>query len=185
MRRPAITYAEYLELERTSGEKHEYLRGEVWAMAGGTVAHARITMNLGIALGVALRGRPCTVFSSDLRVRVEETDRSTYPDVTVVCGAPVLSTNDADAVTNPTVIIEVLSDSTEASDRGEEFAHLQRLRSLKEYVLVSQKERRVDVYRRGEGVTWTLIPCTVGAFELEALEAHLELEDVYRDPTAP
>ena len=96
----------------------------------------------------------------------------------------LVATSDPDAVVNPILIIEVLSDSTEASDRGEKFAHLQRLLSLKEYVLVSQKERRIDVYRRGEGVTWTLLPCTAGSVELKSVEAVLQLDDVYADPSA-
>lgn len=183
MRQLTQTYAEYLDFERTSAEKHEYLRGEVWAMAGGTLAHARITMNLGAALTAALKGRPCTVYSSDLRVRVEATNRSTYPDVTVVCGRPLVAADDGDAVINPTLIIEVLSDSTEASDRGEKFAHLQRLASLKEYVLVSQKERRIDVYRRAEGRSWVLLPCTEGELELRSVEVSVPLAVVYADPT--
>lgn len=179
-----MTYAQYLELERGSLEKHEYLRGQVWAMAGGTPSHAQIAANVTAALSAALKGRPCGAFSSDLRVRVVETDRSTYPDVTVVCGKRQLAPDDENAVVNPTLIVEVLSDSTEASDRGEKFAHLQRLPSLKEYVLVSQREQRVEVFRRGEGATWTLLPFTSGRVDLKSVDAFLELAEVYADPTA-
>lgn len=108
---PVMTYAEYLELERRSEEKHEYLRGEVWAMAGGTPGHAKIAANVTGALIAALRGKPCGVFSSDLRVRVTETDRSTYPDVTVICGKREAAADDENAVVNPTLIVEVLSDA--------------------------------------------------------------------------
>jgi Uma2 family endonuclease len=181
MRQPTLTYPEYLALERTSPEKHEYLRGAVWAMAGGTPSHARIASNILGALIAALKGRPCVVFNSDLRVRVEETDRSTYPDVTVVCREQLTARDDADAVVNPTLVIEVLSDSTEASDRGEKFAHLQRLSSLKEYVLVTQQERRVELFRRGEGM-WTFHTFTTGRVELKSVDALLELDDVYADP---
>ena len=179
-----MTYAQYLELERGSLEKHEYLRGQVWAMSGGTPSHAQIAANVTAALAAFLKGRPCGVFSSDLRVRVVETDRSTYPDVTVVCGKRQLAPDDENAVVNPTLIVEVLSDSTEASDRGEKFAHLQRLPSLKEYVLVSQREQRVEVFRRGEGATWTLLPFTSGRVDLKSVDAFLELAEVYADPTA-
>lgn len=178
-----MTYAQYLELERASLEKHEYLGGQVWAMAGGTPSHAKIAANITAALSAALKGRPCGAFSSDLRVRVVETDRSTYPDVTVVCGKRQLAPDDENAVVNPTLIVEVLSDSTEASDRGEKFAHLQRLPSLKEYVLVSQREQRVEVFRRGEGATWTLLPFTSGRVDLKSVDAFLELAEVYADPT--
>lgn len=184
MRQPTMTYAQYLALERTSSEKHEFLRGEVWAMAGGTPSHARIATNVAIAIGVALRGRPCAVFNSDLRVRVEETNRSTYPDVTVVCNKQLTASDDEDAVVNPALIVEVLSDSTEASDRGEKFAHLQHLPSLKEYVLVSQREQRIEVFRRGESPTWTFIPFTKGPVELKSIDAVLEMADVYANPLA-
>lgn len=184
MRNAAMTYGEYLDLERRSSEKHEYLRGEVWAMAGGTPSHAQIAANVTAGLSASLKGRPCGVFSSDLRVRVVETDRSTYPDVTVVCGKRQLASDDDGAVVNPIVIVEVLSDSTEASDRGEKFAHLQRLPSLKEYVLVSQREQRIEVFRRGEGTTWTFLPFTSGRVDLKSIDASLELADVYADPTA-
>jgi Uma2 family endonuclease len=177
-----MTYAEYLAQEATSLEKHEYLRGDVWAMAGGTPTHARLCGNVTIALGLALRGRPCAVFSADLRVRVEATDRTTYPDVTVVCGQPRAAADDADAIVNPTLIVEVLSDSTEAFDRGEKFAHLQRLPSLQEYVLVSQREQRTEVFRRGEGATWTLLPSTGGAVELRSVGASVDFADIYADP---
>jgi Uma2 family endonuclease len=183
MRRPTMTYAQYLALERTSPEKHEFLRGEVWAMAWGTPSHARIATNIASALVVALKGRPCAVFNSDLRVRVEESDRSTYPDVSVVCREQRTAADDDDAIVNPTLIVEVLSDSTEASDRGEKFAHLQRLPSLMEYVLVSQREQRVELFRRGEGM-WMLFTCTAGRVELKSLDVALELADVYANPLA-
>jgi Uma2 family endonuclease len=102
-----MTYAEYLEFERTSDVKHEYLRGEVFAMAGGTPEHARLAANVISELGGALRGRPCSVFTSDVRVRIETTDRSTYPDVTVVCDRLQRAADDPDAITNPVVIVEV------------------------------------------------------------------------------
>lgn len=179
-----MSHAQYLELERRSEEKHEYLRGEVWAMAGGTPSHARIAANVIGTLIAALRGKPCGVFSSDLRVRVVETDRSTYPDVTVICGKREIAADDENAVVNPTLIVEVLSDATEASDRGEKFAHLQRLASLQEYVLVSQREQRVEVFRRGEGATWTLLPYTSGRVALSSVDAALDFADIYADPTA-
>lgn len=183
--KPRMTYPEYLAHEKSAELKHEYLRGEVWAMVGGTPTHARIQQNISTALAMALKGRPCGVYSSDLRVRIEATDRSTYPDVTVICGKLQLAADDPDAVVNPLLVVEVLSDSTEASDRGEKFAHYRRLDSLQEYVLVSQHLRRVEIFRRGEGVSWTFIP--VGEhepIELTSLDVRLHLDDVYANPNA-
>ncbi|MCC6525818.1 MAG: Uma2 family endonuclease [Polyangiaceae bacterium] len=182
--RRVLTHAQYLALEASSDAKHEYLRGEAWAMAGGTPRHAKLAANVTAALTTALRGKPCGVFSADLRIRVEETDRTTYPDVTVVCGKREIARDDELAVVNPVVIVEVLSDATEASDRGEKFAHLQRLPSLQEYVLVSQAEPRIEVFRRGAGTTWVLTPHTGGRVELASLGVALDFAELYADPTA-
>jgi Uma2 family endonuclease len=183
--RSRVTYPEYLELERTSEVKHEYLRGEVFAMAGGTPEHSRLAANVIRLIGTALLGRPCVVLTSDARVRIEETDRSTYPDVSVVCGRLEPAADDPDAITNPVVIVEVLSDATEADDRGEKFAHYRRLASLREYVLVSQRARRLEVYRRRDE-RWSLDEAGVGqTLHLESIDAALSVDEVYRDPLAP
>lgn len=182
---PRMTYAEYLALEARAETRHEFLRGEVWAMAGGSPRHAVLCANVARLLGNALKGRPCSVFTADLRVRVDATDRTTYPDVTVVCGKRTTSAVDAQAVTNPAVVVEVLSESTEASDRGEKFAHLQRLESLREFVLVSQVERRVEVFSRSEGNVWTYAAYGPGgSARLPSVEVQLELDALYDDPTA-
>jgi Uma2 family endonuclease len=179
-----LTFAAYLELERSSAVKHEYLRGEVFAMAGGTVEHARLQATFARELGIALSGKPCNVFSSDLRIRVLATDRATYADVVVVCGKTETAPDDPDSVVNPVVLVEVLSDSSEASDRGEKFAHYRRIPSLRDYVLVSQKGPRLEVYSR-EGERWVLTEAVGGgAIELPSLGVGLRVDDVYRDPTA-
>jgi Uma2 family endonuclease len=177
-----MTYAQYLEFERASDARHEYLRGEVFAMAGGSPEHARLTANLIRELGAALRGRPCAVFTSDARVRIEATDRATYPDVTVVCGRLEHAPEDPDSITNPVVIVEVLSDATEADDRGEKFAHYRRLVSLREYLLVSQRARRLEIYRR-RGDRWLLDEAGAGQIlRLDSIEVDLAVDEVYRDP---
>ena len=150
----AFTYPEYLALERRTDTRHEWRRGEVWAMAGGTPKHAVVCANVVRLLGNALASRPCTVHTSDQKVRVEATDRSTYPDITVVCGKRELSSVDPNAVTNPIAIVEVLSDGTESDDRGEKAVQYRRIASLREHVLVSQKERHVEVYSRDDGGEW-------------------------------
>ena len=182
MKYPVVTYAEYLAREATSEVKHEFLRGDVWAMAGGTPSHARLCASLSRVIGNKLAGKPCVPYSSDLRVRVEVTDRSTYPDLTIVCGADQFAKDDPDAITNPTVIVEVLSETTERSDRGEKFAHYQRLPALQEYVLVSQTETRIEVFRRREK-TWVLSIYETGdVVHLESLSLEFPIDSIYADP---
>jgi Uma2 family endonuclease len=182
-----MTLDAYLDGEQRSEIKHEYLRGEVYAMAGGTPEHAALAMAVGAALTTALAGRKCRVFSSDLRVRVEATDLSTYPDLTVICGRFEHAAADPNAATNPTLIVEVLSDSTEAYDRGEKFAHYRRLPSLREYLLVSQREPRLEAYRRNAAGEWVLSEAGAGeVLVLASLEGvRLETDAIYRDPLAP
>lgn len=179
-----ISYADYLDHERASATKHEYVGGMILAMAGGSPEHARLAGSLARLLGNAIEGRPCAVFSSDLRVRITETNRATYPDLTVVCGHRQTAPDDGDAIVNPTILVEVLSDSTEADDRGEKFAHYRRLSSLQEYVLVAQKAQRIEVFRR-EGERWVLTEHGPGTVvELPSIGARLSVDEIYRDPLA-
>jgi Uma2 family endonuclease len=140
-----------------------------------------LSQAIGAALTVALRGKSCAAFSSDLRVRIQATGRSTYPDVTVVCGKLERDAIDADAVTNPRVIVEVLSPSTESSDRGDNWAHLD---SLREYVLVSQSTARVEVFSRDEAQSgWLYRQYGAGqTVELRSLEASLDVDAIYANP---
>jgi len=140
--RRRATYAEYLAFAETSEIKHEFISGEIVAMSGGTIAHGRLIGQLGGLVRDALKGRPCVVLPAEVRVRIRAADRATYPDLHVVCTAVETDPDDAHAVVNPIVIIEVLSDSTADADRGDTFAAYRRLRSLRQYVLVSQHERR-------------------------------------------
>lgn len=182
MMNPAMTYAEYLALEARSDVKHEYLRGDVWAMAGGTPRHGRLATSFATALGGALRGRPCVVYSSDVRIRIESTGRSTYPDLSVVCGKDQFAADDPNALTNPIIILEVLSEGTERSDRGEKFAHYQRLASLQEYVLIDQEQPRIEVFRR-QGNAWLLSIYEGGStVELESVGVDIDVNAVYADP---
>jgi Uma2 family endonuclease len=146
-----VSYADYLAEEEAAEQKHEFHDGEIVAMAGASVEHARLAAELGFLLSSGVRGRGCTVYSSDLRIRIDEVNRTHYADLTVVCGPVERSPVDAEGVTNPRVVVEVLSDSTEAYDRGEKFRNYRRLASLTEYVLVSQREPVIEVYRRTEG----------------------------------
>ena len=181
-----VSYDAYLESEAASEVKHEFLRGELYAMAGGTPEHAALAMTIGAELNYSLRGRPCRVYSSDLRVRVEATDLSTYPDLAVVRGALETSAIDPNAAINPVVIVEVLSDSTEGYDRGEKFAHYRQIPSLREYILVSQQTRRLESHYKNDAGEWVLREAGPGAaLELRALEdVRLETDVVYHDPLA-
>ena len=156
-----VTYEEYLAREAVSPTKLEYCRGEVVDMSGGTLEHSALAMALGMAIGNAIAGGPCRVYSSDAKVRVDATDLSTYPDLSIVCGPVVRSLRDQNALTNPTVLVEVLSPSTEAYDRGAKFRHYRRLSSLQEMVFVNHASAVVEVHRRNEA----------GRFELFVFEA--------------
>ena len=180
-----MSYAEYVALERRAEVKHEYVNGRVYAMAGGTPEHARLAGAVVGDLRAALRGKPCAPFSSDLRVRIAATGRATYPDVTVVCGALVRDGEDPDAIQNPTVLVEVLSDTTESDDRGEKWAHYQRIASLREYVLVSQKSPRVEVFTRDatDPAVWHYRDHGPGTqARLASIDTHLDVDALYASP---
>lgn len=178
-----MSYAEYLELTERAEVRHEFIDGRVVAMAGGSIEHSRLVARIGHLLQQGLEGRPCNVFSSDGRVRIETTNRSTYPDVSVVCGPVVPAADDPHGITNPTVIVEVLSDTTEKEDRGSKFAHYRRLKSLEEYVLLAQDVPRIEIFRR-EAEVWTLREYGPGdQIELASLALSIAVDRIYLDPT--
>jgi Uma2 family endonuclease len=184
-RKPMMTYAEYFAFEDKSVERHEFLNGEVFAMSGGTIEHAGLIAGVTSALMQAVRDRPCRVFSSDLRIRIRPTGLTTYPDVSVVCGKAEVDAEDPHAIVNPTVIVEVLSDSTEAYDRGEKAAHYRHLPSLREYVLVSQHRPRIEVHRKNVAGRWELYEYESGSrVELASVGCTLAVDEVYREPLA-
>lgn len=177
-----MTYDEYLALEASSPLKHEYIRGEVYAMSGGTPTHARLGATLIAALVSALKGRPYVVYASSLSVRVEATDATLHPDVTV-CGKLETSARDKNAVVNPKVIVEVLSESTEGYDRGAKASHYRQIPALSEFVLVSQAEPLVEVHRRNERGRWELaVEARSGEVPIEGLGVALTVEEIYADP---
>jgi Uma2 family endonuclease len=177
-----LTYAEYDELERTSDEKHEYVRGEIFNMAGATPTHEALVIAVGSELRGLLRGRPCVVMGSSARVRIDDTDTDTYPDLTVICGRRRHAEGSRLATVNPILLVEVLSDSTEAWDRGGKFAHYRRLPSLQHYVLVSQHEHLVEVYTRETDGRWTLSEASSGEIALERLGIALSVDAIYDFP---
>jgi Uma2 family endonuclease len=183
--RKRATYAEYVAFAETAELKHEFIDGEIVAMSGGTIAHGRLIGRVTALVGRALEGRPCVVLPAEVRVRIRAADRATYPDLFVVCDSVEADPDDDHAVVNPTVIVEVLSSSTADSDRGDKFAAYRRLRSLRESVLVSQKEQRIDVYRR-DGRRWNLDEYRSGeTFKLESISVELVVDEVYSDALGP
>lgn len=181
-RKPTMTYAEYLAFEDKAIGRHELLNGEVFAMGGGTIEHARLIAGVSIALGNALRDRPCCVYTAELRIRIRATGLTTYPDVSVICGKAEIDSEDPCAIVNPTLVVEVLSDSTEAYDRGEKAAHYRHLPSLREYMLVSQHRPRIEVYRRNGAGRWELYEYESGSVELASVDCTVSVDEVYRDP---
>ena len=176
-----LTPEQYLEIERKADFRSEYYSGEMFAMAGATEPHILIVSNLVIELGLQLRKRPCRVYSTDMRVRVNAAGLYTYPDVVAICGEPRFADEKRDLLLNPLVIVEVLSPSTEAYDRGEKFAQYRRLDSLTDYLLVSQDKMRVEHYVRQPDSHWLLSEASGpdARVEIAALKCNLLLADVY------
>ncbi|MBX3275695.1 MAG: Uma2 family endonuclease [Sandaracinaceae bacterium] len=184
--RQLFTFDDYVLLEEMSTVRHEFLNGEVWAMAGGSPDHAAIAANVIRLLGNALSGRPCRVHTSDLRVRVARTGLGTYPDATVICGRVEIDPEDGKRQTalNPTLLVEVLSPSTESYDRGEKLGHYKQIDSLREVMLVAHDERRVDLWRR-TGRGWTQLSYREDeSVRLDSLDCTLSVDDIYFDPLA-
>lgn len=177
------TYREYLALEAASNVRHEFLDGEIYAMAGGIREHAAICANMVSALVAELRGRGCQVHSSDLRVRVLETGLATYPDVTVVCNHVELDPDDRNTITNPAFVVEVLSPSTAAYDRSTKLEHYKAIKSLREIVLVAHDERLIEVSQR-DGSSWSRREARSGTVTLQSVACTLNVAEVFRDELA-
>ncbi len=174
------TPEQYLALERKSEIKHEYHRGEMFAMAGASREHNLIAVNVSSVLRNQLLTRPCETYAGDMRILVRPTSLYVYPDIVAVCGEPSFVDSHSDTLLNPTAIIEILSPSTEAYDRGEKFAQYRKIASLRNYVLIAQDEVRVERFTR-RGDEWVLTEWTglddVG--RLDAIDCELPLRDVY------
>ena len=176
-----LTPEEYLELETQSSIKHEYIDGEVCAMAGTTDAHNTIALNLAFLIRNHLRGTGCSIYFADLKVRLEKRNCFYYPDLLVTCNS-----QDQETPTHkrfPKLIVEVLSDSTEAFDRGDKFNDYQTLESLEEYILVNTKYQRVEIFRRSPQTGWlfqTYTP-TNTTFFLHTLDLAISFTDLYED----
>ncbi|MGB2611131.1 MAG: Uma2 family endonuclease [Isosphaeraceae bacterium] len=175
-----FTPQEYLALERKSETRNEYYNGEIFAMAGASREHNLTVANLLRDIGNQLEDRPCESYPSDMRVFIEATGLYTYPDVSVVCGEPRFQDREVDTLLNPTVIVEVLSPSTEAYDRGDKFRHYRRIDSLREFVLISQDRMMVERYTR-QGKDWVLSEMTDPdqVLKLESIGCQIPLDRIY------
>lgn len=175
-----LTVDEYLAFNEAAEVKHEFVNGELVAMSGGTARHAAVAMELGARLYALLvpRGHGCRPTGSDQRLYVEETDAWYYPDLQVICGRWAMA-SDGVSVTNPTVIVEVLSPSTRSRDLGEKWAHYRRIPSLQTYLIVDHAAREVLAYRRAE-TGWTFTEHTSGSVALAGIDVELAIADIFR-----
>jgi Uma2 family endonuclease len=176
-----ITPQEYLERERKAEIKSEFLDGEMFAISGVTPQHSRIVVNITGDLNNQFADHPCEVHGPNMRVKVSPTGLYTYPDVVAVCGEPQFDDSVLDTLINPNLMIEVLSDSTESYDRGKKFAHYRTIDSLREYVLVSQNECRLERFAKQDDGNWLYSECTNpdGSIELISVACRLSAARVY------
>lgn len=175
-----FTQDEYLVLEERAATKSEYHQGAIYAMTGGSVEHNQVVRNLAVEIGGALKGGPCQLFLSDMRLYVAAHDLFTYPDLFVVCGAPLRMAGRRDTLTDATLVVEVLSPSTELYDRGEKFLFYQTLPSLREYVLVSQDRVLLERHTMTQPGQWVSNRFEGGGVTLASVGVELALDEVYR-----
>jgi Uma2 family endonuclease len=176
-----ITQEEYLEAERQALDKHEYYAGEIFAMSGASLPHNIIFSNTIGSLSAKLKGKPCRPFGSDLRVHIPKNTLYTYPDITIICGQPKTTDDKMDTVTNPSVIIEILSKSTYDYDKGQKFTLYREIATLKEYILIDSMAIRVETLTRNEDDSWTFreYKSLYGEFTIETVGEMMKLSDIY------
>lgn len=184
---PIQTVADYVRVEEESSCKHEFYDGQIRAMTGGSLEHARLAAALMFQLGKQLEGRPCVIYTADLRVRIQASGVITYPDFSVYCEPPIPDLEDKLAHVNPTVLVEVTSKSSERYDRGKKYEHYKRIPSLREYVIVSQTQRLIEVYRRSADGTWSLAEQGGDGdrVSLVSIDCTIDVSAVYRNPHTP
>lgn len=178
---PRMSPEEFLEFERSSDERHEYRNGEIFAMSGAKRAHNLISVNLAAELRTGLKGRDCETYASDMRIWVGIAALYTYPDMVVVCGELQFLDTTQDTLVNPTVLIEILSESTEAYDRGRKFEYYRKIDSLKEYILIAQTHPYIEKYvKHGDGF-WLLSEIAgIDSFlKIESIDCTIPLAEIY------
>lgn len=180
-----LSLQDYFALEETGEVKHEFFRGAIYAMTGASARHNLIVANVIGDLHAQLHGKPCRVYPGDLRVKIEATGLYTYPDAQVICENPRYADARRDTVTDPSVIIEVLSPSTEDYDRGKKFQHYRTIETLREYLVIAQDTPRVEHYIRQDAQQWLLVEITrrEQIIPLEAIDCTLTLTAIYEEVT--
>lgn len=178
-----VSPEQYLETERLALEKHEFYRGEIFAMSGATFRHNQIFKNTYINLGSKLKGKPCQPYGSDLRIHIPNNSLFTYPDIFIICGQPEMTDTIKDTVVNPSVIMEILSKSTYDYDKGQKFTLYRDIVSLKEYILIDSMSVRVEHYYKNDDGSWTLKDYRTidDKIHIQTIAAELLLSDVYTD----
>lgn len=188
VKEPAVAYSKekisieaYLEMENASTEKHEYYKGEVFAMSGAKMPHNNISSNVMTALGQKLKGKHCKPYGSDVRIHIEANTLFTYPDISIICGDVITLNNDDYNVLNPAVIIEILSASTKNYDRGEKFKLYREIPTLKEYILVDSESIHIEVFRLNATNHWELeeYDALDDALQIKAIDEAIPLADIY------
>jgi Uma2 family endonuclease len=181
-----FTPAQYLAMERKSEVKHEYYQGEIFAMAGASREHILVALNVARSLSDRLEGRPWETYISEMRVLIDETGLYCYPDVSVACGEPRFEDAEVDTLLNPTVIVEVLSPSTESYDRGKKFSHYRKIPSLREYLLISQDAVLVERFSRQDDqwvlTEWTKLDDNV---QLDSIGCSVPMREIYKRVVFP
>ena len=175
------TESEYLEYDLHSEHKNEFFNRQIYAMAGTSEKHNTISVNISSELRSQLKNKPCKVYAGEMRIKVQSTGLFAYPDLMVVCPEIQFSGDKPDTVLNPILIIEILSDSTESTDRGAKFAHYRKIPSLREYVLVSQNSQKIEKYHLNASSKWELEETTEDnpKIEFHSISCILKLEEVY------
>ena len=179
--KPFYTFEQYLEIERAREYRSEYFAGEIFAMASGTENHSLVIVNVASILGSQLKDRPCKVYTSDMRVKVQATGLTTYPDISALCGKSEFIDDVRDTLLNPQLIVEVLSPSTESYDRGKKFEHYRKIESLQDYVLISQDRKLVECFSRESDGSWSMRDASASgqSIRLASLDCDLPLDEVY------
>ena len=178
-----VSQEAYLVMERASDTKHEYFKGEVFAMSGASWEHNLIVKNINTLILPHLKGKPCDMFGSDLRIHIPENTLYTYPDFSIICDKPEINELEKDTVVKPSVIIEVLSKSTKDYDRGSKFMLYRSIKTLNEYITVDSLSVSVEIYTRKPDNSWVLTEFKQlhDRFVISTIELTLQLKDVYED----
>jgi Uma2 family endonuclease len=176
-----INEKEYLDAERLALDKHEYYKGEVFAMGGASISHNKIAINCTVDISNKLKGKKCQPFGSDLRVHIPKNTLFTYPDISIICGEIETTDDKFDTITNPSVIIEILSSSTRNYDKGEKFTLYREIDSLQEYVLIDSERILIEKFIRNSDNSWQLTEykSIEQSFSIETVAIEMQLIDIY------